>query len=231
MKIRNYLLNISIALLTFTIGFAWLSVYNSFLLTPRPTKPNPVKIVSNLETKKFSFEPKNEFAIDKTFDSTDQLKDAVKDAAEKAAQAAKAAAIEKEQKPVSDEEFFSNLDISGYYQFVGNTPAEFKDFTLQIWLGGYYEEVENLDDNLPSGYIFSNRKHFEFEIFQYANRTLSFSTYERAGIKYVFSGTYQRMKTSKTNENMAVLKGTLSKLRDGKPLKKSKVEFSWFLGC
>jgi len=253
MKIKNLIFNLAIATTTLLFGLAWVGVYQFFIPTSTKTE-NKVEEITKIEAESDSsenantsiemrkeriWENDNEWAddgnsnsaTDEMKDAMDKMKEAVKDAADKARDAAKESKYVEKQNALSDKEFFAKFDISGYYNFIDKTPVGFDDFHLEIWRNEYDEKTDKFVDDIPTGFILAAKKHYEFEKFSFSNGKLSFSTYERDGMKFQFSGKYERTPVKGYSGIPGVLKGKLSKVKNGKTLSTADVEFNWNVGC
>ena len=80
-------------------------------------------------------------------------------------------------------------------------------------------------------------KRFEFSWLNIANKRISFVTQSKKGVSYQFDGKFVEEEIKLKDENdeeyteKVVLKGRLTKWRDGKKIAESKVKFSELFGC
>ena len=254
MKIRKLVFNLAIAITTLLFGLAWVGFYQFFISTS-PKNEYQLEGVTTMGSTSDYFENAKvsvELGRDDNWENADRLqvnmsvvapdnkmndalkmKDAVKDAADKVKKRAiKDAEYVEKQDPVSEEEFIAKLYIGGYYNFTDKTPVGFEDFHLEIWQGDYDAATDKFIDGIPSGFVLSRKKHHEFERFLFSKGGLSFSTFERDGVRFVFRGEYKRkVPIGKTLDAYGVLKGKLLRQKNGKTVANADAEFTWDSGC
>lgn len=129
------------------------------------------------------------------------------------------------------------FDAEGEYYLIGDLPEGFKDFdTLGIETRNYENVSEENDWKgvpiPPEGFVLTKKK-FKFVRINIANREISFETESKKGISYKFTGKFIDAEEIKFDDysEYIVLKGRLTKLRDGKKIAESEVKFAESHGC
>jgi hypothetical protein len=139
--------------------------------------------------------------------------------------------------PVSDENTEAEFSAEGDYYIVGDLPKEFKDFNTLSITTKSYENVP-AEDNYdgvsipPEGFITTN-KQFDFQRINIAGKQIAFETETKKGISYMFVGQFieEERIEYKTVEGydrieFAILKGRLTKMRDGKKAAEIEARFA-----
>jgi hypothetical protein len=129
------------------------------------------------------------------------------------------------------------FSAEGDYYIIGDLPKEFKDFdTLSITTTSY--ENASAENNYeavaipPEGFIATN-KRFNFKRINIADKQIAFETETKKGVSYKFVGEFidEEKIEYKTAEGYdfteyAILKGRLTKIRDGKKIAETEVNFA-----
>lgn len=130
-------------------------------------------------------------------------------------------------------------DIFGYFYIQGKAPKGFADFDfLQLGGNGEYGAGANPPDY---GTIMLKERSARIATVNYpllkpnANgNQFSFKTKTVSGVSYEFGGTFSRLDFTEVDKQPAggevVLSGTLKKMKAGKMVAQSKVDFRWELG-
>lgn len=130
------------------------------------------------------------------------------------------------------------IDRWGYYYILGSTPKEFADFdSIAIGLTGPMEG----DIGNSRGFISVETSSGETDDVAHANvvfateRRLFFATSpaKRSGVEYWFDGAFLRNDfEAVVGQNKAVLRGTLTKVKDGKKIAQRTLSFRMeHMGC
>ena len=206
MNIKTFLLNFSIGWLTFAIGIAWLGIYQFFVPLPVAIEYSEIENIPEIALQEAS----------NGLEVRDAVNDAGKHEPDKAVDA-----------PISEEEWRSNLDIQGYYDFIDQPVIDADSYRMEIWLGEYDEKAGEWIEGPPSGFIRRNKKKYAFEKIHYSFGKLTFSTEKKKGIRYIFRGEYSKKKIEEDgNEyNAEVLSDRLIKQKDGRVITQAEVEF------
>jgi hypothetical protein len=123
-------------------------------------------------------------------------------------------------------------DVTGAYFAQGNLPAEFSEID--------HLSLATIDENgAPAplnGFIRPKRRSADdYKLVNptLAGRDLSFTTAAVGGVSYSFKGAFERLDNFPENPPEAdevILRGTLTKLRDGKTVAESPVSFTYEAG-
>lgn len=139
--------------------------------------------------------------------------------------------VESEEKPVYE------FDAGGDYYIIGDLPEGFKDFEGLSITTKNYENASAENDYAgvpvpPEGYIYM-KKEFKFVRINIADKQISFETEDVRGISYQFVGEFIEEEEIKNGEysDYAVLKGRLSKMKNGLKIAESEVKFAYAHGC
>jgi hypothetical protein len=131
----------------------------------------------------------------------------------------------------------SEFDASGEYLSIDELPKEFKDFAvLNITARDYENTTDEFPNGIPippEGFVYTTRKH-KFTRISLGDRQLAFETEAKKGISYKFSGAFLESDKWERDEELnsyVVLKGTLTKMRDGKKIAKIKIRFTFDESC
>lgn len=133
------------------------------------------------------------------------------------------------------------FDAEGYYYIsADNTPKGFDDFeNFSITSKDYKTENEEDYGKLiaPEGYVQANRE-LKFSRISIGDYQIRFETERVKGISYSFSGEFTETRNFnylESEDREKVLKGVLTKKRNGKKIAEAQVDFGWFLemscGC
>jgi len=121
-------------------------------------------------------------------------------------------------------------DITGYYFFVGKPPKAFQDVH---WLS--FAQVDANGHRGPlNGFIRlktpRNGKFVNFFLIRpkLNGRVITFSTRVVRGVSYEFKGEF--LKLIKLQDNEIVLKGLLSKFRNGRKVAEFTTRYSYYTG-
>ena len=132
---------------------------------------------------------------------------------------------------VSDSEA-ANSDVTGAYMIMGSVPVEFGEIEH---LG--LATIDERGNPAPlNGFIrpkISSAKDYKLISPKLAGRALTFTTATEGGISYSFTGTFTRLGNFPADPPAAdapVLKGTLTRLRNGKIVAMTSVSFSYSAG-
>lgn len=131
----------------------------------------------------------------------------------------------------------SEFDATGEYLSVDELPKEFKDFSILSITARDYEnttdEFPNGKPIPPEGFLHAARKH-KFTRISIGDRHIAFETEAKRGISYKFSGEFidsDRWERDEELNSYVVLKGTMTKVRDGKKIAKIKIRFTFDESC
>jgi hypothetical protein len=137
----------------------------------------------------------------------------------------------------SDEEETCEFDEEGDYSLIGDKPKGFEDLSeMSIVTNFYNSKTDKVIPIKPYGWIWMTKK-FKFSWLNIANKRISFVTQSKKGVSYQFDGKFVEEEIKLKDENdeeyteKVVLKGRLTKWRDGKKIAESKVKFSESCGC
>jgi hypothetical protein len=124
----------------------------------------------------------------------------------------------------SEENNKYEFDATGDYYIVGDLTKGFEDFEeMSIITKDYSTESLEYTNGIPippEGYVLAKKK-YKFSRINIANKEIAFETETKKGISYKFVGGF----FDDTDEDFAILKGRLTKMRDGKKIAESKVRF------
>ena len=126
-------------------------------------------------------------------------------------------------------------DVFGFFMISGKAPKEFADID-HINLGGSGEYGAGANPPYYGQIRLKDKKKTDFKLLKptLEGKNLSFKTEAVNGVSYEFVGTLTQtdFSTPETQPQAEekVLSGTLRKLKAGKMIAESKVEFTWFLG-
>jgi len=127
---------------------------------------------------------------------------------------------------------------SGDYYIIGKNPKGFADFeNLAITTHDYSEKLEKAVRIKPTGSLVM-KKEFKFSWINITNKRISFVTQTRKGISYQFDGKFiEEVEVKLKDDNgeeytdYVVLKGRLTKWRNGIKIAEAKVRFALSHGC
>ena len=132
-----------------------------------------------------------------------------------------------ESEETTKPEFYAD----GYYYIIGDAPKGFKDFdSLTIETTDYNLATPENDYKYinipPKGYVFTT-KEFNFKRISVSEKRISFETETIKGISYKFVGefTEEEVELGEYTE-YALIKGTLTKMRDGKKITAAEVKLA-----
>lgn len=126
---------------------------------------------------------------------------------------------------------------TGDYYIIGENPKGFEDFQyLSVSTRDYSEKLEKVVAVKPYGLI-ETEKEFKFSWLNITGKRISFVTKTRQGVSYQFDGKFieaeeveYRIKDEVLTDT-AVLKGRLTKWRNGKKIAEAKVKLAMSHGC
>jgi hypothetical protein len=123
-------------------------------------------------------------------------------------------------------------DVTGAYMIIGTVPAEFAEID---YLG--LATIDDQGNPAPlNGFIrpkTSSAKDYKLIAPKMTGRSLTFTTAVVGGISYSFTGAFTRLGNFPVNPpegEAPVLKGTLSRLRNGQVVAMTSVGFSYSAG-
>jgi hypothetical protein len=126
-------------------------------------------------------------------------------------------------------------DVFGFFMISGKAPKEFADID-HLDLGGNGEYGAGANPPYYGQIRLKDKKKTDFKLLKptLKGKNLSFKTQAVKGISYEFTGTLTQTDFStpelQPEATEKVLSGTLRKMKAGKMIAESKVEFTWFLG-
>ena len=126
-------------------------------------------------------------------------------------------------------------DVFGYFIISGKAPKDFTDID-HLNLGGSGEYGAGANPPYYGQIRMKDKKKTDFKLLKptMTGKNLSFKTEAVNGINYEFTGTLTQTDfstpESQPQADEKVLSGTLRKMKAGKLIAESKVEFTWFLG-
>ena len=136
-----------------------------------------------------------------------------------------------------DASYRYEFDAAGGYYIIGDLPKGFKDFdaliiTTEDYAVATAENGYNDTAIPPEGYI-STTKEFKFVRINIGVKKISWETEKKNGTSYKFTGEFIDGEPVKYTSDLgyeytdvAVLKGNLIKMRNGKKIAESKVSFA-----
>lgn len=209
MKLRVFVYRLAAALTAFVFGVGIFNAWRYFQ-TPEETVVAVTALPLNKQETIFLPPPVEPFSA-AVVDSTEDAKEA-----------------EEETEP----EFITE----GAYYIIGNQPKGFKDIDgLEIIATDYADELppESYNGRIPpKGYISTN-KEFNFTRINIGNGRIAFETETKKGVSYKFVGEFIEgekieYKTAEGVEyvDYAVLKGRLTKWRNGKVVAEAEVNLA-----
>lgn len=138
--------------------------------------------------------------------------------------------------PLATAQFVQNIedDVFGYFFISGKVPKAFADID-HINLGGSGEYGAQANPPFYGQIRLKDRKRTDFKLLKpvLEGRNLSFKTETVRGVSYSFSGVLTTTDFGSDQQPAAdekVLSGTLKKMKAGKVIAESKLEFTWLLG-
>jgi hypothetical protein len=209
MKLRSFLLNLTVGISALLFGLVWVGVYQFFL-------------GNNLDSESYSVIVQN--PVQPPFDINDPESVLPIDFEE-----------EKLTSPKVDETNEAMFDPEGYYFFDGS-PKGFENFFYVVINNKDFEASPDDKDfgklMPPRGYVILESKtdveYIDFETIKIADGKLQFETMTHKGISYEFNGEYLVKGNFYTlDENARVLHGTLIKKKDGQPVATKDFNFNW----
>ena len=136
------------------------------------------------------------------------------------------------------EQEIPDYDKTGYYYIVGDNPDGFRDFE-DIFLStiDYDEKLKKVVAAEPSGWV-STEISYKYSSVTLTEQNFSFVTESFAGVSYRFDGKFIEPETIEVKDKERgiyteeiVLKGRLSKWRNGKKIVEAKVKMALTVGC
>lgn len=125
-------------------------------------------------------------------------------------------------------------DVFGYFFISGKAPKDFADID-HLNLGGSGEYGAGANPPYYGQIRLKDKKKADFKLLKpmLEDKNLNFKTETVNGVSYEFTGTLTRIDfagDSQPKANEKVLSGTLKKIKAGKTIAESKIEFTWELG-
>jgi len=121
----------------------------------------------------------------------------------------------------------ARFDPDGTFWILGDTPNDFSEF-------GAINLNAKRSRQLPvQGFELNNGKRLRFKTLTVKRDNFSFSTVELGGVSYAFSGKFLKggvYSAGDLDDTIPVLKGTLTKFRNGQKVAEANLTFSYFGG-
>jgi len=121
----------------------------------------------------------------------------------------------------------ARFDPDGTFWILGDTPTEFSDF-------GAINLNAKRSRQLPvQGFELSNGKRLRFKTLSVKRDNFTFTTFALGDVSYAFSGKFLKggvYYASDLDDMIPVLKGTLTKFRNGQKVAEAQLTFSYFGG-
>lgn len=121
----------------------------------------------------------------------------------------------------------ARFDPDGTFWILGDTPNEFSDF-------GAINLNAKRSRQLPAqGFELNNGKRIRFKTLTVKRDNFTFTTFELGGVSYAFSGKFLKggvYSAGDLDDTIPVLKGTLTKFRNGQKVAEANLTFSYFGG-
>lgn len=134
---------------------------------------------------------------------------------------------------------FNNPDIFGFFFIKGKAPKEFADID-HLALGGNGEYGAKAKPPFYGHIRLKSKAAKDYVLLKPAmnGKNVSFKTKAAGGVSYEFEGAFTRLDFTeagkqpfdKDNGDETVLSGNLKKIKAGKTVAESKVDFRWELG-
>jgi len=128
---------------------------------------------------------------------------------------------------------------SGYYYIIGDRPKGFADFAyISIDMGDYDKTPGKVAAVKPSGWIDTEKGFFQLSSIDITGKRISLVSERQKGTRYQFDGRFveaeevkYKDKSGEENTDTVVLKGRLTKWRNGVKIAEANVKFGFTLGC
>jgi hypothetical protein len=121
----------------------------------------------------------------------------------------------------------TRFDPDGTFWILGDTPNDFSEF-------GAINLNSKRSRQLPvQGFELNNGKRLRFKTLTVKRDNFTFTTFELDGVSYAFSGKFLKggvYSAGDLDDTSPVLKGTLTKFRNGQKVAEAKLTFSYFGG-
>jgi hypothetical protein len=137
--------------------------------------------------------------------------------------------------PTEPAAYSQESDIHGFFIIKGKAPKEFSDID-HLNLGGSGEYGAGAKPPYYGQIRLKIRARTDFKLLKpnMNGNNFSFKTKTVGGVSYEFGGTFSRLDFTEVDKQPAgeevVLSGTLKKMKAGKMVAQSKVNFRWELG-
>jgi hypothetical protein len=140
---------------------------------------------------------------------------------------------------VSDSKLEETCEFNqqGNYVIIGENPKGFEDFSyFSIVTTHYDSKTDKLIPIKPYGWIELTKK-FNLSWLNFTGKRISFVSQAKKGVSYQLDGKFVNEEIKLKDEDgeeyteQVVLKGRLTKWRDGKKIAEAKVKFSELFGC
>jgi len=121
----------------------------------------------------------------------------------------------------------STFDPDGAFWILGDQPTEFSEF------GGINLNARKLRRLPPAGLQLNDGTNYRFQTLTVKRNKLAFTTINRRGVYYTFSGRFLRggvFAMTELNDERAVLEGTLTRYRGATKEAEAKLRFHYFGG-
>lgn len=215
MKIKNYLLKLTVGIAAFVFGFGAVSIWQFF-------QTRAIEIVNKYYVTE-KFEP-----IGNDWGNVRQNYSAIES---KLTVDLSGFVNENSTEETNNIEHLKNFDPSGYYYFTGeNHPKDFEDFQyFALWIEDLNIEAEV--DSVPvlsKGHLLMGVDDetsipFDYKQLFVSPKGVTFSTEKINGISYRFSGIFLK--------NGEVIEGKIVKLKNDKQIAEAKLTLEFTVGC
>lgn len=121
----------------------------------------------------------------------------------------------------------ARFDPDGSFWVLGETPNEFSEFS------GINLNAKRSRQLPGQGFSLTNGKTLRFKTLIVKRDNFTFTTVTVGGVYYAFSGKFLKggvYSAGDLDDTIPVLKGTLTKFRDGQKIAEAKLTFSYFGG-
>jgi hypothetical protein len=115
----------------------------------------------------------------------------------------------------------------GQFWILGDTPHDFSEF------GAINLNAKRSRQLPPQGFELNNGKRVRFKTLTVKRDNFTFTTFEIGGASYAFSGKFLKggvYSAGDLDDTIPVLKGTLTKFRNGQKVAEANLTFSYFGG-
>ena len=121
----------------------------------------------------------------------------------------------------------ARFDPDGTFWILGDTPNDFSEF------GAINLNAKRSRQLSVQGFELNNGKRLRFKTLTVKRDNFNFTTFELGGVSYAFSGKFLKggvYSAGDLDETIPVLKGTLTKFRNGQKIAEANLTFSYFGG-